>query len=91
MKSQPVPGHSLLAPVERLILANQYAILERLYPERQHVYEVKRVIVEREEVEHYDVLYESSALEPDETSKDQPSNGERVRPAADRGGALTPW
>ena len=45
-----------LTAAERLILANQYAILERLYPTLRREYAARRHIIEQGAVEHYDVL-----------------------------------
>jgi hypothetical protein len=45
-----------LTAAERLILTNQYAILERLYPKLRREYAARRRIVEQSAVEHYDAL-----------------------------------
>lgn len=45
-----------LTAAERLILANQYAILERIYPTLRHEYAARRQIVEQGAVERYEVL-----------------------------------
>jgi hypothetical protein len=42
---------------ERLILANQYEILERLYPTLRREYATRRRIVEQGDEEHYHLLF----------------------------------
>jgi uncharacterized protein YfbU (UPF0304 family) len=91
VKNHAASGRLALTPVERLLLANQYAILERLDPARQHEYAVKREIVERGEADHYDALLD----QPMPTVRRSPGirriDDHLNRLATDRGGALTPW
>ena len=88
MENHTATGRTSLTAAERLLLLNQFAILERLYPALQREFAVKREIVERGEVEHYDVLFVSPVTPAGhhEAAARQPT-----RAAADRGGALTPW
>jgi uncharacterized protein YfbU (UPF0304 family) len=80
-----------LTPPERLILANQYAILEALFPADRARYALKRRMLER------DVAAEYSSLPPEHnTPKDcnRTESAHRRRGATgrvNRGGALTPW
>jgi hypothetical protein len=89
----PLNEHALwtLTPTERLILANQYAILEALFPANRASYASSRQQLET------DVAAECSSVRPDRnTPKDrnrpEPAHQRcRAAGAVDRGGALTPW
>jgi hypothetical protein len=85
--------HALLTltQAERLILANQYAILEALFPADRASYALKRRIIERE------AAAECSSLRPARNSPmDCKRSGtvhrrRRASGGVNRGGALTPW
>jgi hypothetical protein len=53
-----------LSAAERLILANQYEILERLYPTLRREYASRRCIVERGDAAHYHVLFSRPVSPP---------------------------
>lgn len=62
-------GEIKLSKLERLVLANQYRILERLYPEEADYYEANRKAIESGFELHYEDCF--SALSEDElTSKE---------------------
>lgn len=80
-----------LTRTERLILANQYAILEALFPADRARYALKRRILERDAAAEY-----SSLLPACNTTKycNRTESTDRRRRASggvNRGGALTPW
>ena len=84
--------HALLTltQAERLILANQYAILEALFPADRASYALKRQIIERE------AAAECSSLRPARThpmdcKRTGAHRRRRARGGVNRGGALTPW
>jgi hypothetical protein len=89
----PIAQTPVLTLVERLLLANQFAVLERLYPSKQREYASKRDIVERGVVDDYDALF--CLGEPNPRAKrgesSQRKDWDRLEDSLDRGGALTPW
>ena len=88
MAEQTSRGRLQFKAVERLLLANQFAILERLYPTLRHEFATRRQIIEREDAEHYGVLLSWPVLDSEFTGG---SESTLLRPTTDRGGALTPW
>jgi len=92
LAEQTSRGRLRLSALERLLLTNQFAILECLYPVLRHEFAAKRRILECEESELYDLVFHVS----DRTSVQDPRLAQDVHdtpepPATDRGGALTPW
>lgn len=84
------PGPSL-TPAERLILANQYAILTALFPDLYTDYEELRLLVETDILAgHADLRFDE--MHPTGVSVRNAVRRRRVwTESGDRGGALTPW
>jgi uncharacterized protein YfbU (UPF0304 family) len=80
-----------LTPAERLILANQYAILEALFPADRARYALKRRIVERDGAAEYSNLLPERNTPKDCNGTESPHRRRRATGGVDRGGALTPW
>ena len=88
MNRYPEPA---LTTAERLILANQYAILAALFPNLCTDYEEKRLLVEKGiPAGHADLLPHEMA--PTRVSVRNAARRRRaLTERGDRGGALTPW
>jgi hypothetical protein len=86
-------AHALrtLTPAERLILANQYAILEALFPADRARYALKRQIVENDAAEESPSLARDCNTPPACNRTDRAHRLGRATGSVDRGGALTPW
>lgn len=92
LAEQTSRGQLQVSAVERLLLVNQFAILERLYPAMKHELAAKRLILERRDSQHYDVLFAApagSGLSAPDSERSQ--NLAPTASGTDRGGALSPW
>ena len=77
---------------ERLILANQYAILAALFPSRRLEYLAKRRLVETGSVAECSALLPHRARPSSESDRQRNGNRRgRLHNRVNRGGALTPW
>jgi hypothetical protein len=89
----PLNEHELwtLTPAERLILANQYAILEALFPADRARYALQRQMVERDPIAEHSSLLRHRTTPPDCNRTDCAHRRSRASRRVNRGGALTPW
>lgn len=89
----PLNAHVVmtLTPAERLILANQYAILEALFPADRERYALKRRIVERDLGAEYSNLLPEGKTSQECNRNEDPSRRHRTSGGVNPRGALTPW
>jgi hypothetical protein len=80
-----------LTPPERLILANQYAILEALFPADRARYALQRRMLEREVAGEYSSLRPEHNTPKARNRTDFANRRRRATSSVNRGGALTPW
>jgi hypothetical protein len=86
-------AHALLTltAAERLILVNQYAILEALFPaDRAHYASKRRMVESAAAIEYSSLLPEPTT--PKDCNRPEPTHPRRwTKGSVNRGGALTPW
>ena len=80
-----------LTSAERLILANQFAILAALFPNRRAEYIAKQRLVEADAAVTYAALRPHDSGLPLDGAHPSNAVARRSKTRIDRGGALTPW
>jgi hypothetical protein len=86
-------GHPPLTitPSERLILANQYAVLEALFPARRARYALQRRLLEAGVAAEYASLPPACNAPKACNRADRANRRRGAARGVNRGGALTPW